>query len=167
VTDDADQGGDPACWAHLFEHEDEATDAQLATLVRTTGDAIVVTDADGRITLWNRGAEVLFGRSAHDALGASLDLIIPEKHRQRHWDAWRIALRRGTTAYADQLLRVPALHADGRRLSIAFTVTLLRNGRGDVDAVAAVIRDETEARRERLALEAQVRASSGGHQDTR
>jgi PAS domain S-box-containing protein len=139
----------------------DASDAQLASLVRTTGDAVIVTDADGRITLWNRGAEALFGRPAREALGASLDVIIPEKHRQRHWDAWRAALARGTTAYADQLLRVPAVHADGSRLSIAFTVTLLRDARGDVDAVAAVIRDETEARRERLALEAQVRALTG------
>ena len=151
------EGGDPACWAHLFEDEARAPDRHLTALVRDTGDAIIICDRHGRITCWNRGAERLFGRSESDALGASLDLIIPEKHRPRHWDAWHAALARGTTKYADELLHVPAEHADGRRLSIAFTVTLLRDENGAVDAVAAIIRDETEARRERRELEGRLR----------
>ena len=151
-----DQGGDPACWAHLC-HEERAPDRHLTALVCESGDAVVICDSHGRITLWNRGAQVLFGHGEPDALGASLDLIIPHKHRQRHWDAWRAALARGTTQYADQLLHVPALHADGRRLSIAFTVTLLHDDTGNVEGVAAIIRDETEARRERLALEERLR----------
>jgi PAS domain S-box-containing protein len=155
-----DEGGDPACWAHLFDDEDGAPDRQVIALVRETGDAVVICDPTGRITLWNRGAEVLFGRTEGEALGSTLDLIIPEKHRTRHWDAWHAALERGTTTYADELLHVPARHADGSRLSIAFTVTLLRDAAGSVDAVAAIIRDETAARRDRLDLEARLRELS-------
>lgn len=158
-----DEGGDPACWAHLAEAPVEtATDEQLAELVRATGDAVIVCDPLGRITFWNDAAASLFGRPADEALGAGLDLIIPAKHRQRHWDGWRAAVERGTTVYADQLLRVPAEHANGTRLAIAFTVTLIRDAAGAVEAVAAIVRDETDARRERLALEAKVRELTAG-----
>ena len=158
---DDDRGGDPACWAHRFDDGVETvTPEQLAAVARAAGDAIVVCDRFGRITFWNDAAARLFGHPASDALGGSLDLIIPAKHRQRHWDGWRAAVERGTSGYADQLLRVPAEHADGTRISIAFTVTLVLDAAGAVEAVAAIIRDETAERRERLALEARVRELS-------
>lgn len=158
-----DEGRDPAGWARLVEPPGEtASDEQLARLVRATGDAVIVCDRLGRITFWNDAAASLFGRPASEALGAGLDLIIPAKHRQRHWDGWRTAVERGTTVYADQLLRVPAEHANGSRLSIAFTVTLVRDAAGAVEAVAAIVRDESEARRERLALEARLRELTAG-----
>lgn len=160
---DRDEGGDAPCWAHLAEAPVEtATDEQLTELARATGDAVIICDPLGRITFWNDAAASLFGRPASEALGAGLDLIIPAKHRQRHWDGWRAAVERGTTVYADRLLRVPAEHANGTRLSIAFTVTLIRDAAGAVGAVAAIVRDETEARRERLALEARVRELTAG-----
>lgn len=158
MTVEPGEGGDPACWAHRFEQSGEvATGEQLAALVRSTGDAVVVCDRLGRITFWNDAAAALFGRAEDEAVGAGLDLIIPAKHRRRHWDGWRAAVERGTTAYADRLLRVPAERADGTRLSIAFTVTFILDAAGKVEAVAAIVRDETEVRRERLALEAAVR----------
>lgn len=151
-------GGDPACWAHAVDAgERRSSPAQLARLVRETGDAIVICDREGIITFWNAAAATLFGRSEAQAIDASLDIIIQPQHRKRHWDGWHAAIERGTTRYADDLLRVPAQHADGRRLSIAFTVTLLRDAREEIEAVAAIIRDETEARRERVALEGRLR----------
>jgi PAS domain S-box-containing protein len=166
VSDEPDQGGDPACWAHVVDSAGrQASAAHLARLVRETGDAILVCDRDGIITFWNDAASDLFGRTEGQAVGSSLDVIIPSKHRRRHWDGWHAAIARGSTKYSAELLRVPAEHADGRRLSIAFTVTLLRNPHGEVESVAAIIRDETEARQERLALEARVRELDGGESD--
>ena len=166
MSDEPDQGGDPACWAHVVDGAGRrASAAQLARLVRETGDAILVCDGDGIITFWNDAASDLFGRTEAQAVGASLDIIIPAKHRKRHWDGWHAAIARGSTKYAAELLRVPAEHADGRRLSIAFTVTLLRDPHGGVESIAAIIRDETGSRQERLALEARVRELTGGVPD--
>jgi PAS domain S-box-containing protein len=115
-----------------------------AQFVEAAGDAIVAADAQGSIILWNAAAERLFGYSKAEALGKSLDLIIPERHRARHWDGYRKVMQSGTTRYGTRLLSVPATHKDGRRLSIAFTVTLLFDPARRVQAIAAVIRDETE-----------------------
>jgi PAS domain S-box-containing protein len=115
----------------------------LAALVAAIGDAVVVCDANGEITLWNPAAERLFGFSESEALGKSLDLIIPERQRQRHWDGYNKTMETGQTRYGHDVLRVPALHKDGRSLSIAFTVALLHTADQKVDAIIAVIRDET------------------------
>ena len=112
-------------------------------LVEVIGDAIVVADASGAITLWNPAAERLFGFSQAEALGNSLDLIIPERLRERHWAGYRKTMASGETRYAHDVLRVPAVHKDGRKLSIAFTVGLLQGPQRNVMGIVAVIRDET------------------------
>ena len=119
-------------------------DDLLAGLVMELADAVVVADAAGTICFWNGAAERVFGWTAEEALGASLDLIIPERQRTRHWDGYRSVMSTGTTKYGSDLLRVPSLHADGQRRSIAFTVTLLKDAEGTVTGIAAVVRDETE-----------------------
>ena len=113
-------------------------------LIRTMGDAVVVADAGGTIAYWNPAATRLFGWGEDEAMGRPLDLIIPERHRGRHNEGFAKTVATGSTRYGATLLRVPALHKDGRRLSIAFTVALLRDEDGVVGGVAAVIRDETE-----------------------
>lgn len=113
-------------------------------VVREAPEAIVVCDPGGTIVAWNGGAERVFGYPAAEATGASLDLIIPEKQRPRHWAGYERTMATGETKYGDSLLRVPAAHRDGRRLSIEFSVALLRDGDGKVAAIAAVIRDVTE-----------------------
>ena len=112
-------------------------------LVEAVGDAIVVCDAKGAITFWNPAAERLFGFAEHEALGRSLDLIIPEKQRQRHWDGYNRTMQTGQTRYGNDVLRVPALHKDGRTLSIAFTVAMLFSADKTVTAIIAIIRDDT------------------------
>lgn len=112
-------------------------------LVAAIGEAVVVSDAQGLITLWNAAAERMFGFAEKEALGQSLDLIIPERQRKRHWDGYDETMRTGQTKYGTQLLRVPALHKDGRTLSIAFTVALLKDEAGTAREIVAVIRDET------------------------
>jgi len=124
----------------------------LKQLLSAIGDAVVITDGAGAITLWNPAAERMFGHTEKEALGASLDLIIPERLRQRHWDGYHQTMRTGETKYGTTLLRVPAVHRDGSALSIAFTVAMLHDPDGSPSAVAAVIRDETSKFNEDRAL---------------
>jgi PAS domain S-box-containing protein len=94
--------------------------------------------------LWNGGAERVFGYPAAEAVGQSLDLIIPEKQRARHWAGYNKTMATGKTKYGDTLLKVPATHRDGRRLSIEFSVALRRDSNGKIAGIAAVIRDAAE-----------------------
>lgn len=112
-------------------------------LARVAGDAVIISDAKGAITFWNTAAERIFGFTEQDALGQSLDLIIPERQRQRHWDGYEKTMQTGITRYGADVLRVPAVHKDGRALSIAFTVALLTAADGGVTGIVAVVRDET------------------------
>lgn len=161
--DDDDLGGDSPCWAHLFDEGVglDVTDAVLADVVRGLSDAVVVADADGMIVFWNAAAERLFGWPAETAIGSSLDLIIPERQRSAHWDGYRRVMRTGQSRYGSDVLRVPSLHADGERRSIAFTVTLLTDPTGVVVGIAAVVRDETQRWAEEQELRRQLRERAG------
>ena len=112
--------------------------------VRGMGDAVVISNAQGDIVLWNKAAERIFGYTEAEALGKRLDLITPDRFRHRHWEGYEKSMETGTTRYGSQLLKVPALHQDGRTLSIAFTVTMLFDEAHRATGVAATIRDETE-----------------------
>lgn len=116
----------------------------LASLIHAAGDAIIAVDSGGKIVLWNPAAERIFGFTAVDALNQSLDLIIPERFRERHWEGFRKVMRTGETRYGADVLRVPALHKDGRPLSIAFTVALLQSPGSEAFTIAAIVRDETQ-----------------------
>ena len=113
-----------------------------AEFLSVTGDAVVAANARGEIIYWNPAATRLFGHTQEEAMGRPLDLIIPERLRERHWSGYDQVMKSGETRYGSSVLRVPALHKDGRALSIAFTVALMRAP----DAswiIAATIRDET------------------------
>lgn len=157
--DDIGEGGDPACWTHLFEERDQPTlDPTRFEAFERLADAVVVADRQGIICLWNRAATALFGWTARHAVGQTLDLIIPEKYRQRHWDGYHDVMATGRTAYAERLLDVPAVHRNGDRISIAFTVSLAFEG--DIPAaVVAVVRDETMRRAELHDLRARLDAA--------
>jgi len=134
----------------------------LAQLVRKAGDAIIAAGADGVIVLWNPAAERVFGHSENEALGRSLDLIIPERLRQRHWDGYRRVMQTGRTRYGTDVLRVPAVHKDGRALSIAFTVALIDGPAAGSPIIAAIIRDETSRWAEERALRRGLADLEGG-----
>ena len=125
-------------------------------IIQAAGDAIVAAGPDGSILLWNRAAGRMFGYSEGEALGHSLDLIIPERFRDRHWEGYREVMRTGKTRYGTEVLRVPAVHKDGRRLSIAFTVALVYSLNQEIQAIAAIIRDETSRWEEERALRQRV-----------
>jgi PAS domain S-box-containing protein len=128
----------------------------VEAFIQGAGDAIVAAGPDGSILFWNRAAERMFGHTEQDALGQSLDLIIPERLRGRHWEGYRKVMQTGETRYGTDVLRVPAVHKDGRRLSIAFTVALLFSPRHEVQAIVAIIRDETSRWEEERALRQRV-----------
>ena len=114
------------------------------SFIQAAGDAIVAVGSDGKISLWNPAAERIFGFTTTDAVGQSLDLIIPERFRERHWEGFRQVMLSGQTRYGTDVLRVPALHKDGRPLSIAFTVALLKSPDSQSFTIAAIVRDESQ-----------------------
>jgi PAS domain S-box-containing protein len=122
------------------------TDTRLIyqQIVENSQDAILFADEDGNIDLWNSGAEAIFGYKAEEIQGKNLDLIIPEKLRQRHWEGYQRVMKSGETRYGKELLKVPALRKDGSRISVEFTIILIRDGRNKIIGAAAIIRDVTE-----------------------
>jgi PAS domain S-box-containing protein len=135
-------------------------------IVDQNGLAIICGDPEGRIQLWNKGAEEIFGWSAREAIGQSMDFIIPEKHRDKHWTGYNKVMQTGETKYGKQLLAVPALTKSGNRISVEFTVVLIRDAEGQVVSIAATLQDITarwerdKELRQRLAVaEAQVKTT--------
>lgn len=130
-----------------------APDRFAAALVAGMSDAIVHADAEGIIRYWNRGATRIFGFEPTEALGQSLDIIIPPGLQARHWTGYRDTMRTGQTRYGDgQLLSVPALHKDGRRLSVEFTIVPFTDATGHMTGIAAIMRDATARFEELRAL---------------
>ena len=125
-------------------------------IVAGTDHAVIVADAQGTIRFWNPAAERILGHPRSEALGRSLDLIIPATLRDRHWDGWHRVVASGETDYAGRTLAVPAVRADGTRISVEFTVTILRGPDGAVTAIAAVLRDVTAQWEEQRALRRRV-----------
>ncbi len=135
----------------------EISDALLARLVADLADAVVIADRDGVIRYWNTAAQRIFGWPADEAVGKTLDMIIPERLRDRHNHGFDNVMITGHTEYGERLLEVPALHREGKPLSIAFTVTLLFDADGTTPrGVAAVIRDDTEGWQQRRVVRAEL-----------
>ena len=114
-----------------------------ARVVAGASDAILFADREGILRLWNRGAEEMFGWSAAEAVGKSMDLIIPERLRARHWEGWRRVMETGVTRYGKDVLAVPAARKDGTTISIEFTIQLIRDDAGRILGPAAIVRDVT------------------------
>ena len=130
-------------------------------LFNSAADAIIATDREGRVIFWNPGAERMFGFVSQEAVGQSLDLIIPENLRARHWTGYRHVMETGESRYGhSDLLAVPGLTRDGRRISVEFTIAILRNERGDITGTVAVMRDVTKRFEEVRELKRQLAQSS-------
>ena len=123
--------------------EMSSSDWLFRRIVEEMSEAVIFADREGVVRLWNRGAETMFGYSAAEALGQSLDLIIPERFRARHWDGYHQVMATGVTSYGERLLAVPAMRKDGQRISIEFSIALLKDERGEVAGAVAVVRDVT------------------------
>ena len=128
------------------------------TLVSQIGEAVIISDRDENILFWNASAERIFGYSSDEALGKTLSIITPERFRERHSKGYFHTIQTGVTKYGNALLRVPAVHKDGRSISIAFSVSMLFDDQNQPIAIAAVVRDETERFQEERNLKAKLAA---------
>jgi PAS domain S-box-containing protein len=138
---------------------DFTAETLAAALLSSDSDAIVASDSHGTIRFWNAGAERIFGHAAASALGQSLDIIIPERLRARHWEGYRRVMAGAESRYgAGDLLSVPALRADGSQLSVEFTIGPVRSVGGDIVGLIAVMRDVTLRFEETRVLRQKLRA---------
>lgn len=125
-------------------------------LVQNCNDAIIFSDREGLIRLWNKGAEEMLGFSAEEALGQSLDIFIPENQRARHWEGYYRVMETGSTRYAKELLAAPALRKDGTRISTEFSMTIIRDTEGKIAGTVAVMRDVSARWQKEKALRARL-----------
>lgn len=125
-------------------------------IVQQTSEAIIFADRDGVIRVWNRGAEALFGFPAAEAVGRSLDIIIPERFRQAHWDGFNRAIAQGRTRHGGQVRTTRAAHEDGRKLYVDMSFGLVTDGDGSVMGSVAMARDATARHEMQAALRARI-----------
>lgn len=116
----------------------------LRAMVEQASEALIYADRDGIIRLWNSGAQIIFGHTAAEALGQSLDIIIPERFRKAHWDGFNKALASGEAKYAGRVMTTRSVHKDGRKLYVEISFGLVRDASGAVVGSLAVGRDVTE-----------------------
>lgn len=118
-------------------------DRLLWQLLQDSPDAILIADRDGAIRFWNTGAERMFGHTSTEALGQSLDLIIPGNLRARHWQGYFRVMETGQTKYLTERLTSPGVRKDESRLSLEFSMVLLRDEQGGIEGCATIMRDVT------------------------
>jgi PAS domain S-box-containing protein len=124
-----------------------------SAILNSSSDAIIATDRKGEITFWNPGAERIFGFSRAEAIGSSLDLIIPAHLRAAHWQGYNEVMSTGVSRYGQgDLLSVPSLVKGGARISVEFTIVPLLDAEGEMAGIAAVLRDVTARFEEMKAL---------------
>jgi PAS domain S-box-containing protein len=124
-------------------------------------DAIVACDRDGMICFWSPGAARIFGFAADEALGRSLDIIIPERLQARHWEGFHQMMDSGRSRYPEgHLLAAPGRRKDGSQVSIEFTVVTLKDEAARVAHIVAIMRDVSERFEEMKALRKQLRDSA-------
>lgn len=116
----------------------------LEQITNKASEAIIISDQGGIIIFWNNGAEHIFGHSADEAIGMSLDLIIPENLRERHWEGYRRVMLSGETKYKTGLLSSPGICKNGSRVSLEFSMVLLNDNEGNIMGCASIMRDVTD-----------------------
>jgi PAS domain S-box-containing protein len=140
-------------------------------LISQLSDAVIFTDREGLIRVWNAGAQALFGQDAHDVIGEPVDVIIPERLRAAHRAGFEAAIRTGQTRNGRGAVTTRSMHRDGRALYVDMSFAVVKDGAGQVLGAVAVARDITErfhvekdTRKRHAKLETQVRRLlSAGH----
>ncbi|HEX2942582.1 MAG TPA: PAS domain S-box protein [Rhodopila sp.] len=138
-------------------NEDALRDRLGNALLDTVSDAIIYADAAGSIRFWNKGAENLLGHLAAEVIGQSLDVIIPQPQRARHWEGFQRVMETGVSRYgAGDVMAVPALRKDGSRISVEFTIVPLRDASGRMEGMLSIMRDVTKRFEETRALRREI-----------
>ena len=145
------------CYTWFVETTDSVATVCRA-IVEATSDAVIFADREGVIRLWNRGAQLIFGYSPEEALGQSLDIIIPERLRNAHWEAFDRSLQSGQTKYTDRVLTTRSMHKTGSKLYVDLGFGLVRDASGVVTGAFATGRDCTARYLSDAELKARVRA---------
>jgi PAS domain S-box-containing protein len=141
----------------MKEQEERMPENFAERLLAGLPDAVIYADAEGKIQVWNEGAQRIFGFAANEAIGQTLDVIIPTNLRERHWTGFDQTMRTGESRYgAGDLLAVPAMRKDGTRISVEFTIVPFRDSSGRMEGIAAVLRDITPRFEELRTLRRQV-----------
>ena len=137
-------------------------------LIENLADAMIFTDRDGLIRVWNSGAEAVFGHRADEIIGKSLDVLIPDRLRSAHWAGFDTAMETGQLKHGRQSMTTRSVHKDGSDLYIDMSFALVRDDNGVVLGAVAVGRDvtdrfkaERDARKRLAELEARVNAIAG------
>lgn len=107
-------------------------------------DAIIVAGTDGAILEWNSAAEQIFGHSREEAMGQSLDLIIPERFREAHWRAYDAALESGKTKLKGKAMPTRSMRKDGETIYVELSFGVVLDNAGASIGAMAVARDITE-----------------------
>ena len=135
---------------------DSTDPALFRTLLEECPDAVIYADREGAIQVWNAAAERIFGHAASDVVGRSLDVIIPERLRNAHWQGFRKALESGETQYSGRVLTTRSVHKNGNKLYVDLGFSLIRGGDGAVMGALATARDCTARYDAERALRARV-----------
>lgn len=134
-------------------------------IIENSHVAVIYADEAGIIRMWNEGAVEIFGWTKQEAVGRSMDLMIPEKYRARHWEGYFRTMKTGVTRYERERLAVPSLTKSGNIISIEFNIVLLKTPDGTVAGIAAILNDVTARRQEDLALRKRLAALEAQAQD--
>jgi PAS domain S-box-containing protein len=126
------------------------------SIVEQVPEAIIYADRAGIIRLWNPGAECIFGHSAAEAVGQSLDLIIPQRLRAAHWAGYEKAFETGRMKYVRQVLTTRSIHKNGSTLYVDLSFALVRDAGGVPSGALAVARDVTARYAAEKALKARA-----------
>lgn len=116
--------------------EDYNVHAISAPLLEQLPDAVIFSDPDGTIRAWNAAAERTFGFSREEALGANLDIIIPERFREAHWRGFERALADKQTKYVGQSLPTRSHKKDGTQIVIEMSFAIVLIGDNAIGALA-------------------------------
>lgn len=125
-------------------------------ILECMSEAVIFADPKGVIRLWNPGAEAVFGYGAAEAIGRSLDLIIPEQLRKAHWEGFNRALGQGATVHGRESIITRSLHKGGRQLYVDMSFAVVKNEAGETVGAMAVARDATQRHLEQKRLRQQL-----------
>ena len=127
-----------------------------ADILQCMPEAMIFADLDGIIQRWNPGAETVFGFTAAESIGQSLDMIIPERMRKAHWDGYNKAILRGGTIPGRTSMVTRSLHKSGEQIYIDMSFAMVKDSAGNMLGSLAIARDATKRFLEEKSLRKQL-----------